>query len=61
MRFRTAAAAVLALAAAAGVQAQDRALSYTTQQSEAGRTAYLASCVMCHGAHLSDGPLGKPL
>ncbi|HEY2554846.1 MAG TPA: glycosyltransferase 87 family protein, partial [Candidatus Cybelea sp.] len=44
--------ALLALAAAAGVRAQDRALSYTTQQSEAGRTAYLASCAMCHGPHL---------
>ncbi len=47
--------------AALSVQAQERALSYTPQQSAAGRVAYLAGCVMCHGPHLSDGPLGKPL
>jgi len=62
MRFRTAAAGLLVLASAtAGVGAQERALSYTSQQSEVGRTAYLANCAMCHGPNLSDGPLGKPL
>jgi alcohol dehydrogenase (cytochrome c) len=43
------------------LRAQERALSYTLEQSAAGRVAYLASCVMCHGPHLSDGALGKPL
>src|SRR5665213_4471626 len=62
MRFRTAVAALVVLAAAsAGVDAQERALSDTTEQSEVGRTAYLANCAMCHGPNLSDGPLGKPL
>jgi alcohol dehydrogenase (cytochrome c) len=51
----------LAVLAGASVQAQERALSYSVEQSEAGRVAYLANCVMCHGPHLSDGPLGKPL
>jgi alcohol dehydrogenase (cytochrome c) len=51
---------VLAGAAASGA-AQERALSYTPQQSEIGRTAYVAHCAMCHGPNLSDGPLGKPL
>jgi alcohol dehydrogenase (cytochrome c) len=62
MMLRTAAACLVVLAAAGtSVQAQDRALSYTSQQSEAGRAAYVANCAMCHGPHLSDGPLGKPL
>src|SRR5580704_18113948 len=62
MRFRTAVAGLVMLAAAGAVAAaQERALSYTTQQSEAGRTAYLANCATCHGPNLSDGPLGKPL
>lgn len=53
----------LGLLATAGpaIRAQERALSYSPEQSEAGRAAYLANCVMCHGPHLSDGPLGKPL
>ncbi|HXR88648.1 MAG TPA: PQQ-binding-like beta-propeller repeat protein, partial [Steroidobacteraceae bacterium] len=58
--------AVLCLAVLAGgvpsaAHAQENALSYTRQQSEQGRTAYMANCVACHGPHLSDGPLGKPL
>jgi len=52
---------VLAGGAVSLADAQENALSYTRQQSEQGRTAYLANCVACHGPHLSDGPLGKPL
>lgn len=52
---------VLASGGASAAYAQENALSYTRQQSEQGRAAYLANCVMCHGPHLSDGPLGKPL
>jgi alcohol dehydrogenase (cytochrome c) len=47
--------------AAGGLRAQEKALSYTRQQSEQGQTAYATYCVTCHGPHLSDGPLGKPL
>jgi alcohol dehydrogenase (cytochrome c) len=47
--------------AASGLGAQERALSYTLQQSAAGQIAYRDNCALCHGAHLSDGPLGKPL
>jgi alcohol dehydrogenase (cytochrome c) len=47
--------------AATGLRAQQSALSYTLPQSEAGRIAYRDNCVLCHGVHLSDGPLGKPL
>src|SRR6185295_13255686 len=36
-------------------------LSYTIQQAEAGQAAYTASCVVCHGPHLADGPTGAPL
>jgi alcohol dehydrogenase (cytochrome c) len=62
MMFRTAVACLLVLAAAGnGVRAQERALSYTNQQSELGRTVYVTACAMCHGPNLSDGPLGKPL
>src|SRR5580692_8912212 len=62
MRFRSAVAGLIVLgAASAGAAGQERALSYTTGQSEVGRTAYLANCAMCHGPNLSDGPLGKPL
>ncbi len=61
MMVRTAMACLVVLAATPGVRAQDRALSYTSQQSELGRTAYVANCAMCHGPNLSDGPLGKPL
>src|SRR4051812_10483067 len=49
-------------AAATSAQAQGTApLSYTIQQAEAGQAAYTASCVVCHGPHLSDGPTGAPL
>ena len=61
MRLRTVVMGLVVLAATTGAAAQERALSYTTQQSEVGRTAYLANCAMCHGPNLSDGPLGKPL
>ncbi|MDT8397614.1 MAG: PQQ-binding-like beta-propeller repeat protein [Pseudomonadales bacterium] len=43
------------------VQAQEDALSYTAEQAAAGRRAYDANCVQCHGPNLSDGPLGAPL
>src|SRR5579872_832326 len=62
MNWRTALAHLMALAGVATtLQAQESALSYTRQQSELGRAAYAANCVTCHGPHLSDGPLGKPL
>ncbi len=62
MRFCTALACVVVLAAgSAGARAQESALSYTLQQSEQGRAAYVANCMVCHGPHLADGPLGKPL
>ncbi|MEJ1963804.1 MAG: PQQ-binding-like beta-propeller repeat protein [Gammaproteobacteria bacterium] len=44
----------------AGAQ-ETAALSYTREQADAGRAAYLANCVMCHGAHLNDGATGAPL
>ena len=37
-----------------------RAVLHTATE-RAGAYAYLANCVACHGPHLSDGPLGKPL
>ncbi|MEJ0007282.1 MAG: c-type cytochrome [Steroidobacteraceae bacterium] len=40
---------------------QSAALSYTQQQAEAGRDAYVTYCVSCHGAHLNDGAQGAPL
>lgn len=40
--------------------AQERALSFTSEQAAAGQTAYQANCVNCHGPTLG-GPLGKPL
>jgi alcohol dehydrogenase (cytochrome c) len=62
MKIRTAIACLTVLAAgSAASRAQERALSYTREQSELGRTAYVAHCAMCHGPNLSDGPLGKPL
>ncbi len=60
--MRSALAWLMVLAAlSGGARAQERALSYTREQSEAGRVAYVANCATCHGPHLSDGPLGKPL
>jgi alcohol dehydrogenase (cytochrome c) len=41
-------------------QAQERALSFTTEQAAAGQAAYNANCVTCHGLQL-NGPSGKPL
>jgi alcohol dehydrogenase (cytochrome c) len=41
--------------------AQERALSYTPAQAEAGRQSYDSTCAVCHGANLDDGPLGAPL
>ncbi len=41
-------------------QAQERALSFTSEQAAAGQAAYVANCVTCHGPEL-NGPLGKPL
>ena len=58
---RTAVCLVVLVGGTASLQAQERALSYTRAQSEAGRAAYVANCVMCHGPHLNDGPLAKPL
>ncbi len=62
MMFRTAQTCLVVLAlGSAAVSAQELALSYTTQQSQLGRAAYVANCASCHGPNLSDGPLGKPL
>ena len=62
MTFRKIVVCLVALVGGtADLRAQERALSYTRQQSEVGRAAYVANCVMCHGPNLSDGPLGKPL
>jgi alcohol dehydrogenase (cytochrome c) len=62
MKWRAALVCLTALAGgAASVRAQESALSYTRRRSESGRAAYAANCVTCHGPHLSDGPLGKPL
>jgi alcohol dehydrogenase (cytochrome c) len=41
--------------------AQEVALSFTQAQAEAGRAAYDATCAVCHGPNLDDGPLGAPL
>ena len=61
MKYRAALVCLMALASAGSLRAQENALSYTPQQSELGRTAYAANCATCHGPHLSDGALGKPL
>ena len=62
MKWREALVCLTALASGAGsLHGQENALSYTPQQSEQGRIAYAANCATCHGPHLSDGPLGKPL
>src|SRR5262245_29796952 len=50
-----------ALLAGAGAHAQEVALSFTAAQVQQGRAVYDATCVMCHGANLDDGPLGAPL
>ena len=51
--------ALTALGSAAA-PAQERALSFTSQQAAAGQAAYQTHCVSCHGPQL-NGPLGKPL
>jgi len=51
----------VALLAGAGARAQEVALSFTAAQVEQGRAVYDATCVMCHGANLDDGPLAPPL
>ena len=62
MKWRAVLVCLTALASGAdSLRAQENALSYTLQQSELGRTAYAANCAACHGPHLSDGALGKPL
>ncbi|HWK54524.1 MAG TPA: PQQ-binding-like beta-propeller repeat protein, partial [Hyphomicrobiales bacterium] len=53
--------ALLAALLAIPADAQELALSYTSEQADAGRAAYLSQCVTCHGANLNDGPLGAPL
>ena len=40
--------------------AQERALSFTAAQANAGQSAYRTHCLTCHGSDLG-GPLGKPL
>jgi len=50
-----------ALLSAGLVSAQEVALSFTAAQVEQGRAVYETTCTACHGANLSDGPLGAPL
>jgi alcohol dehydrogenase (cytochrome c) len=54
------AAAVACATGTAGAQ-QTLPLSFTAEQAQAGKAAYAASCAVCHGARLSDGPQGAPL
>jgi alcohol dehydrogenase (cytochrome c) len=51
---------VMTLWASAVAQAQERALSFTSEQAAAGQAAYAANCITCHGPGL-NGPQGKPL
>jgi alcohol dehydrogenase (cytochrome c) len=51
---------VMTLWASAVTQAQERALSFTSEQAAAGQAAYAANCITCHGPGL-NGPQGKPL
>jgi alcohol dehydrogenase (cytochrome c) len=53
--------AALCLLACAAAPAQEVALSFTAAQAETGHEAYTASCAVCHGPNLDDGPLGAPL
>ena len=50
----------MTLLGSAATQAQERALSFTSEQATTGQAAYTANCVTCHGPEL-NGPLGKPL
>jgi alcohol dehydrogenase (cytochrome c) len=59
--LKHACSATLLVACAATSAQETAALSYTPEQADAGRRAYTASCVMCHGPHLSDGATGAPL
>ena len=36
-------------------------VSFTAEQSDQGRTAYLQNCASCHGDNLDDGRFGPPL
>ena len=53
-------ALAMTLLGSAATQAQERALSFTSEQATTGQAAYTANCVTCHGPEL-NGPLGKPL
>jgi alcohol dehydrogenase (cytochrome c) len=53
--------AVFSALAATLASAQEVALSFTAEQAAQGRAAYDATCAMCHGANLDDGPLAMPL
>jgi alcohol dehydrogenase (cytochrome c) len=60
--FRIVSALVGGLIFAAAASAQGTApLSFTKEQAEAGKAAYVTNCAMCHGAHLADGATGAPL
>jgi mono/diheme cytochrome c family protein len=52
-----AAVAGIAIAASAWAQ-QPRPVTFTNDQADQGRTAYLGACVDCHGANLDDGEFG---
>jgi len=41
--------------------ATGKAPHFTAEQSAAGKTAYNASCAVCHGATLTNGTFGTPL
>ena len=42
-------------------QATRRSLSYTVEQADRGRAAYLESCASCHGENMDDGEFAVPL
>jgi mono/diheme cytochrome c family protein len=44
----------------AHAQAEERPVTYSTAQSDAGRRAYTRYCAMCHGDNLDDGEFGGP-
>lgn len=45
--------------ASAGASAQQtRPVTFTNEQADQGRTAYMGACVDCHGANLDDGEFG---
>lgn len=53
--------AALLVAPAASLAQGTAALSYTQEQADAGKRAYAAHCVMCHGSQLANGPVNAPL